>query len=160
MHSDLIDAQIGMRAIRQPDGAGRARYLLHGDTVFEVTKTGAAPFLLDGDAVNAERAERGPQVAGKGVAAVYLVGARCDFLGRKGSDALAQHVCGLAQAKAQTVDTTSRHLRSPLQSQPNAAPLMSALRSRSAHGTQLRILQFLASSLRSGFGAAQHRRHR
>src|SRR5215218_10017268 len=117
MHADLIDAEIGMRAIRQPDGAGRARYLFHSNAVLEITEAGAAPLLLDRDAMNTQRAERRPQIARKAVAAVDLVGAGMNFFGWERADALAQHVRGLAQAEIETANTAWRHLRSPSQAQ-------------------------------------------
>ena len=115
--ADLIDAEIGMRAVGQSDRARRARDFLHDHAVLEITEAGAAPLLLDGDAMNAKRAERGPQIAGKAVAAVDLVGARRDFLGREPADALAQHIRRLAQAEIEAAKAVSRtvcrHLRSP-----------------------------------------------
>ena len=52
--ADLVDAEIGMRAIRQPDRGRRARDLLHRDDVLQVAHAGAAVFLLDRDAEDAE----------------------------------------------------------------------------------------------------------
>jgi len=48
---NLIDAQIRVRAVAETHGGGGTAHLLHGHAVFQVTHTGAAEFLLDGDAV-------------------------------------------------------------------------------------------------------------
>ena len=53
----------------------------------EVAEPGAAPFLFDRDAVQPKLAELGPEVAREGVAAVDLVGARCDPVGGKAAHA-------------------------------------------------------------------------
>ena len=107
-----------MGAVGQADRAGRARNLLHGDAMLEIAEAGAAPLLLDRDAVNAERAELGPQIARKPVAAVDLVGERRDLVGRKPAHTLAQHVGRLAKAEVQVAVTVTRtacrHLRSRL----------------------------------------------
>ena len=81
--ADLVDAEVGMGAVGQPDGGGGARHLLHGDAMLEIAEAGAAVLLLDRDAVQAEGAHLGPQVAREGVGPVDLVGARRDaFLPR------------------------------------------------------------------------------
>src|SRR6266496_162154 len=95
--ADLVDAEIGMRAIGQADRGGSARYLLDRDAVFEITEPGPAIFLLDGDAVQAERADFRPEVARKLVAAVDFGGARGDLVAREIMDGLANRIRGLAQ---------------------------------------------------------------
>jgi hypothetical protein len=45
------------------------------------------------------------------VAAVDLVGARCDLVGGKAAHALAQHVGGLAEAEVEAADVVHAHLR-------------------------------------------------
>ena len=102
-----------MRAVGQPDRAGRARDLLHGDAVLEIAEAGAAEFLLDRDAVHAERAELGPQIARERVGAVDLVGARRDLVGREAAHALAQHVGGLAEVEPQARKIAGNHVRRP-----------------------------------------------
>ena len=88
----------------------RANFL-HGDAMLEVAEPGAAPFLLDGDAVEAELAELGPEVAREGIAAVDLVGARRDLVGGKAAHALAQHVGGFAEAEVEAADVIHAHVR-------------------------------------------------
>jgi hypothetical protein len=78
---------------------------------FDRTRARGGPFLLDGDAVQAELAEFGPEVAREGVAAVDLVGARCNPVGGKAAHALAQHVGGFAEAEVEAADVVHAHLR-------------------------------------------------
>ena len=51
--------------------------------MLEIAEPGAAPFLLDRDAVQAELAELRPQIAREHVAAVDLVGTRRDLSAAK-----------------------------------------------------------------------------
>src|SRR6266850_1192124 len=60
--ADLIDAEVGMRAIGEPDRCRGARNFLHRDDVRQVANRATAVFLLDGDAKQAERTELAPQV--------------------------------------------------------------------------------------------------
>src|SRR5207253_2983522 len=55
---DLVNAEVGMRAVRKADGRRAARDFLHGDAVREVTEPCPAVFLGDGDAEDAVLAER------------------------------------------------------------------------------------------------------
>src|SRR3546814_14607733 len=48
---DLINAEVGMRAIREAHRRGRAGNFLHRHHMFQITKAQDAPFLLDGDAM-------------------------------------------------------------------------------------------------------------
>ena len=100
-----------MRAVGQADRGGGARDFLHRDAVLEIAEPGAAPFLLDRDAVHAELAQLRPQVAREGVAAVDLVGARRDLVGGEAAHAVAQHVGGLAEAEIKAPDIVHAHLR-------------------------------------------------
>src|SRR5262249_56300490 len=77
----------------------------------EVTESGAAPFLLDRDPMQAELAELRPEVTREGVAAVDLVGARRDLVGGETAHAVAQHVGGLAQAEVEAADVVYAHER-------------------------------------------------
>src|SRR6476646_1686968 len=88
--ADLVDAQVRMRAVGQPDRGGAARDFFHRNAVLEIAESGTAPFLFDRDAVHAELAQLGPQVAGEGVAAIDLVGARRNIVGGKTAHAVAQ----------------------------------------------------------------------
>src|SRR5437764_928668 len=102
-----------MRAVGEPDRSGGAGDLLHRDAMLEIAEPGSAPLLLDRDAMHAELAELGPQIAREGVAAVDLVGARRDLVGGEAAHAVAQHVGGLAQAEVEAADVVHAHLGWP-----------------------------------------------
>ena len=63
--ADLVDAEVGMRAVGEPDRRRRPRHLLHRQAMLEIAEARAAIFLLDRDAVQAERADFRPEVAGE-----------------------------------------------------------------------------------------------
>jgi hypothetical protein len=65
--------------------------------MLEISQARSAIFLLDGDPVQAERADFRPQVAGKLVAAVDLGGARRDLVGRESMHGFADGVRGFAE---------------------------------------------------------------
>ena len=83
VEAQLIDAEVGVRAVGEPDGAGGARDLLHGNGVGEIAEAGPAKALRHGDAEEPELTERRPEVARKLIAAVDLRGARGDALRRE-----------------------------------------------------------------------------
>src|ERR1700710_838041 len=95
--ADLVDAEGGMGAVRQPDRSRRPRHFFDCDTVLEIAQTSAAIFLFDGDAVQAERAHLRPEVARKLVAPVDFGGARRDLVAREGIDGLANRIRGFAE---------------------------------------------------------------
>ena len=90
---ELVDAEIRVRAVGQPDRTGNAADLLHRDDVFEVAKAEAAVFLGHRHAEQAHGSEFGPEFAREAVAAVDLVGLR-----RNAPD------CELADGLAQLID--------------------------------------------------------
>ena len=98
---DLVDAEIGMGAIGQPDRRRAAADLLHGDAVLEIAEPGSAMLLLDGDPEDAEGAELRPQGAGEFIAAVDLGRDRRDMVVAERPHAVADHVGGLAEAEIQ-----------------------------------------------------------
>ena len=71
--------------------ARSAGNLLHGDAMGEIAEAGAAPFLLDRDAQEAERPELRPKLARKAVRAVDLGRVRGDLILGKVGDRIAQH---------------------------------------------------------------------
>src|SRR5262245_40657419 len=109
--ADLVDAEVGMRAVGQPDRSGSARDLLHGDAVLEIAEPRPAPFFLHRDAVHAELTELGPQITREGIAAVDLVGARRDAVVGEVAHAGAQHVGGLAQTEIEAANVVHPHRR-------------------------------------------------
>src|SRR4051794_4535198 len=90
--ADLVDAEVGMRAVGKADCGRGARNLLDGDAVLEIAEPDAAIFLLDRDPVQAERADPGPEVAGELIALVDFGRARRDLVARKGKHRLANRV--------------------------------------------------------------------
>src|SRR3546814_14303133 len=78
--ADLVDAQIRMGAIGQADSSRSTRYFLDRDHMVEIAEPQPAPFLFDGDAVEAKRAHRGPQlVAREPVVGICFGGERGDL---------------------------------------------------------------------------------
>ena len=49
--ADLVDAEVGMRAIGQADRGRGPRHFLECDAVLEIAEAAAAVFFLDGDTV-------------------------------------------------------------------------------------------------------------
>ena len=88
-----------MRAVGQADRGRGARHFLHREDMLEIAEAGAAIFLLDRDAVQAERADLRPEVARELVGAVDLGGARRDLVGGEVGDRLADGVGGLAEVE-------------------------------------------------------------
>ena len=88
-----------MGAVGEADGGRGAAHLLDRDDVLEVAQARAAIFLLDGDAVQAELAHLGPQLAREAVGLVDLGGDRRHLVGGETLDLVAQRVGGLAQTE-------------------------------------------------------------
>src|SRR3546814_6031415 len=61
--ADLVDAEVGMRAVAETDRSRGAADLLHRDDVIEIAQAEPAIFFLDGDAVESQRAHFGPERA-------------------------------------------------------------------------------------------------
>ena len=99
--ADLVDAEVGVRAVAQPDSGGRAAQLLDGDDVLEIAQPRAAVLLLDRDAVQAEIAHPGPQLAREAVGLVDLRRDRRHFRRGEALDLVAQRVGGLAEAEVE-----------------------------------------------------------
>ena len=78
--ADLVDAEVGVRAVGEADRGRGAADLLHRDAMREIAHAGAAVFLLDRDAVQAERAHLGPQLDRETVGPVDLGGERRDLV--------------------------------------------------------------------------------
>ena len=106
---DLVHAKVRMRAIGEADARASPAHLLHGDAMFQIAKPGAAPFLFDSDAVQAERAHRLPEVAREGVGAVDFGGARRDLVLGECADGFAQHVGVFAEAEIEAAIRVLEH---------------------------------------------------
>src|SRR6185437_227939 len=79
--------------------------LFHRDDMREITHAGAAEFLFDGDAQQAERAHLRPEIARKRVALVDLRGARRDLIFGEIMHRLAQHGDLVAEIVIETGDS-------------------------------------------------------
>ena len=90
-----------MRAVGQADRRRGARDFLDRDAVLEIAEPGAAVFLLDGNPVQAERADLGPEVAGELVALVDVGGARRDLVGGELLHRFADGVRGFAEIEVE-----------------------------------------------------------
>ena len=97
--ADLVDAEIRVRAVGEPDRGGASAYLLHRDDMLQIAHSGTAIFLLDGDSEEAEIAHLAPEIGGEIVGFVDLPGARRDLRRGKVRDALAQQLGGLAEVE-------------------------------------------------------------
>src|SRR3546814_14764761 len=78
---DLINAEVGMRAIREAHRRGRAGKFLHRHHMFQITKDQAAPFLPDGDAMQPKLPQFRPEVARKPLLPIKLRSYRGDAAG-------------------------------------------------------------------------------
>src|SRR5262249_45887438 len=81
-----------MRAVRQANRRRSAGNFLHRYAMGEVAEPGAAPFFLDRDAEQPERAELWPQLARESVGAIDLLGARRDLVLGEVAHRVAEHV--------------------------------------------------------------------
>src|SRR5258708_6182444 len=109
--AQLVDAQIGTRPVGQADRGRRPRNLLDREAMLEVPEPRAAIFLLDGNAVQAERADFRPEIAGKLIALVDLVGARRNLVAREIVYGLANSVRGFAEIEVEHPIRVGNHGR-------------------------------------------------
>ena len=98
---DLVNAQVGVRAVRESHGCRGTADFLHGDDVCEVAHARAAVGFVNGNTQQAHVTELFPQVVGEQVVMVDGFGAGGDFTGGKAVDLLAQHIQGLAEAEVE-----------------------------------------------------------
>ena len=106
---DLVDAQVGVRAVAQADRGARAADLLHRDHVGEVAHVRAAVFLGHGDAQDTELAHLAPEIHRELVAAVDLGRALLDLGLRERVHGIAQRVDVFAEHEVQAWQVA--HLR-------------------------------------------------
>ena len=107
---DLVDAQVGVGAVRQGHRSRGAADLFHRHHVGQVAQAGAAVFFRHGDTQQAHVAELAPHVGGEQVVVVDLRGTRRQFGGDEGAHLVAEHVDGLAQGEVQA---GVMHVRAP-----------------------------------------------
>ena len=107
---DLVDAEVGVRSIAQPDRGRGAAEFLHRHHMLEVAEARSAILLLDGNAVQSEVTHPGPEFAREPVGLVDLGGDR-RHLGRgEALDLVAQRIGGLAQAEVERRHRIRDHL--------------------------------------------------
>ena len=87
---DLVDAEVGMRAVAERDRGAGPRNLLDSHGMRQIAHSGATVFLGDGDAQQAKLAHLLPQRVGESVLAVDLGGHRRHPLLRPAMHHLAQ----------------------------------------------------------------------
>src|SRR5260221_4701386 len=100
--ADLVDAQIGVRAVGQAHRSRGPADFLHRDDMCRITHHGAAVRLFHGDAEKSERAQLPPQIGGELVRAVDLGGARGDLSSSEAAHGGTQHVDVLAEGETQS----------------------------------------------------------
>src|SRR5262249_15112359 len=103
--ADLVDAEIGMRAIGEPDRRRGAAHLPHRDHMVEIAQAGAAKFLLDRDAENSDVAHLPPEIGGELVLAVDVGGARRDLPGCEARPRVADHLRVIAEIEIERWET-------------------------------------------------------
>ena len=77
--------------------------------MFEIAEARAAKLLLDGNSVQAQRAEPGPEIPWKLVTSIDLGGARRDFIHREIMDGLPQRVRGFAEIEIEIPIRVGNH---------------------------------------------------
>src|SRR5690606_25824620 len=97
--AELVDAEIGVRAIGKTNARGAAADFLHGNDMLKIAEPGAAELLLHGDAEKPETAEFRPEIAREGVRAVDPGGARRNLVRREGTHRVADHVRRFAKVE-------------------------------------------------------------
>src|SRR5262249_38602872 len=105
----------------EPNRRRAAADLLHGDDVLEIAEPGPAIVLLDGDAVQAERAKLRPEGARELVAAVDIGRQRSDLVAGEGAHAGAQPVGRLTELEVGRGVLVGNHLRPPGRVAPSSA---------------------------------------
>src|SRR5215471_10515307 len=85
--------------------------------MLEIAEPKPAELLRDRDAMHAELAKLGPQIARESVAAIDLGSARRDARGRETAHALAQHVRRFPEPEIEPPETACQHGNSLLANQ-------------------------------------------
>uniref|UniRef100_A0A0A9G9K9 Uncharacterized protein n=1 Tax=Arundo donax TaxID=35708 RepID=A0A0A9G9K9_ARUDO len=99
MTNQLVDAEVGMGAVGEADGAGGSADLLHGDAVVHVAEPHPAVLLGRGEAVEVEVPHEPPQVhiLGEMIGGVDCSGVRRDGLLRELVHALLELLLGVVE---------------------------------------------------------------
>ena len=99
--ANLVDAQIGVRAIRQAHRRAGAADFLHRHHVRNVAHVRTAQLLRHRQAMHAHLTQLAPEVGGEEVVAVDLRGTRGDFGLSEGANGIAQRGDVLAQREGE-----------------------------------------------------------
>src|SRR3954462_12777181 len=99
--TEVIDAKVRMRAKKQADRSRRPRVFLDRDAMLQSPEPRAAVLLLDGDAVQSERADLRPEVSGKLVALVDLGRTRRDLVTCEIMHGFANGIRGFAEIEVE-----------------------------------------------------------
>lgn len=100
----LVDAEVGMGAVGQPDRSRAPRNLFHGDDVGQIAHVGAAILLRRGHAEQAEVAKALPEVGREQIGFLDLGSARGDLRLDEGAHGVAQHADVFAQIEIDARD--------------------------------------------------------
>src|SRR5215472_8637235 len=79
----------------------------------EIAEPGAAPFFFHGNSEQSQRPELWPQLAGKGVGAVDIVGARRNLVFREVTHGVAKHFDIAAKAEIESRQAVPQHRSLP-----------------------------------------------
>ena len=99
--ADLVDAQIGMRAVAQADRSRGAGDLLLRDDMLEIAEAEPSILLFHGDAVKTQCAHFGPQLLGKPVFRIDASGEGRDAVCREAGGGVADGVGHLAEREVE-----------------------------------------------------------
>jgi hypothetical protein len=99
--ADLVDAKVGVGAVGQAHGGRGAGDFLHGHHMFQIAQAEAAPFFLDGNAVQAKVAHLRPELTRKAVGLVDVGGDRRDLGGGEPGRGVPKGVDSFSKAKVQ-----------------------------------------------------------
>ena len=106
---DLVDAEVGVRAVAEPNRGRGPAHLLHRDAMLQIAEPAAAFLLVHGDAEKPEIAQPGPEVARELVANVDLLRPRRNLRLREALDRRADHVRRLAEPEIQAGHSVGGH---------------------------------------------------
>ncbi len=110
---DLVDAQVGMRAIGQRDRGRSTADFFHGDHVLKIAKAGTAVFFGHCHAQQAKITEFAPEIVGELVTGINLGRARGDFGLGKRRDGFADCIRGFAKIEFQSGEVEKCHVPVP-----------------------------------------------
>src|SRR5271156_473114 len=108
---DLVDAEVGMGAVRKSDRRRAATHLFHCHHVSQVTHLRAAVFLFHGNSMETERTHLRPQIARKFVLTVDRLGSGCNLAVAKLTHGFAQLLDLKSKIESERRIACSGHIR-------------------------------------------------